>query len=107
MLRVLFGIIIGALAVYLLDSRYLEERRGMLRERFRRGRMGDFTDRADEAIQAGAATFSEAAERTRTSASHAAERARDTADETRREAEDWAASAQKRAQEIVNSPSQR
>jgi hypothetical protein len=107
MLRLAFGIIIGALAVYLWDSRSVEGRREMLRERFRRGRVGDFTERADEAIQAGADTISDAAERTRATAAHAAERARETADEAKREAKDWASGAQQRADAVVNSPSKR
>ena len=100
MFRVLFGILIGAALVYLADSRLLDDRRRMLKERFRQGAGGDFTDRADEALQAGRESFVDGRGRVSSTAEHAAARARETLDEAREEAMEWAQATRERADSL-------
>lgn len=102
MFRLLFGILLGAGLVYLLDSRQLEGRREMLKERLSRGKAGELTERAEGAYQAGRDSFMDAKERARTTAGHAAERARETFDEAKTEAQEWADASKQRADATVN-----
>jgi hypothetical protein len=102
MFRLLFGILLGAGLVYLLDSRQLEGRREMLKDRLHRGKAGEISDRAEGAYQAGRDTFVDAKERAKATAGHAAERARETLDEAKAEAQEWADASRERAESTVN-----
>lgn len=102
MIRILFGLIAGAALVYLLDSRQLDGRRQMLKERLGRGKAADFTERADEALQASRETYVDAKEHVQAVAGRAAERARETIDEARTEAQEWGDATQARAGSVKN-----
>jgi F0F1-type ATP synthase membrane subunit b/b' len=102
MFRLLFGIVIGALIVYLADSRYLGDRRRMLKDRLSRTPAGEFTDRADEALQASRESIEDARRRASSTAEHAASRARETFDEARTEAQEWAAATHERVDSLTD-----
>lgn len=102
MIRILFGMLLGAAFVYLLDSRQLDDRKQMLKDRIGRGKVGDFTERADQALQVGRDSIVEAKDRVTTTASHAADRARETVDEAKTEAQGWADATRERADSVAN-----
>jgi hypothetical protein len=102
MFRLLFGILIGALIVYLADSRYVDDRRRMLKDRLN-GARGDFSDRAEDAVQAGRESFEDARSRAGYVSERASARARETFDEARGEAREWAAATQDRADSLTDS----
>jgi F0F1-type ATP synthase membrane subunit b/b' len=107
MFRLLFGILLGAAIVYFLDSRQIDDRRRMIRDRLNRGKVGGLAEQADQAFQAGRETFADARERVQATAGHAAERARETLDEAKSEAQEWVEASKERADAINGSPTKR
>jgi F0F1-type ATP synthase membrane subunit b/b' len=97
MIRILFGLLLGAGVMYFLDPAAGSRRREMLTNR---GRRNDARELATDAGRAARDAYGEARERFATTASHARDRARDTVQEARTQAEEFAESNRERARSL-------
>jgi hypothetical protein len=97
MLKLLFGITLGAALMYFFDPREGGERRQALSDRMNRGRDMGLEGAREEARGA----FTEARDRARSVASHAKERAGETVHEARDEASTFARNTQERVQSVT------
>ncbi len=101
MFKLIVGLLLGAILVYMFEPRHGREHREMLADRLNRGK--DLAADRDGMIQAGRDAVMEAKDRAQTVASHAQERFGNTVNRLRDDTGDTAAEARDEARELNDS----
>lgn len=102
MIKLLFGILLGAGLMYFLDPRAGQERREMLSEKARNSAPANVKAKAEQAKTAGRETIEEGRERVKSVANHTKERVNETIEDAKREAGQFAESSTERAKNVVH-----